>query len=940
MVFQKNRLIIVILFLVVFSGQLSAKDKRSLKEFEIKRESVYEFNQKPKITRNGDKITIDFETKSFCDVTIAIENTTGNIVCHLANGVLGPNAPKPFKINSKIQKITWNGKRDDGTYIDDKTNLIIRVSLGLKARYEKPLFWEPKKRVSQLIPQIRATKEGVYVFDSSGSDHCRLFSHEGKYIRTIYPFPSSKIKSVKGLGWKVYPQDGKKLPVKKGTQELTLLTSGTTGIVFHGYKLGKSEGAYSMDVRNGQIALAGLRLNRLATDGSSGDKNIYGPTVYSFKKPGMKFKIDDNAWVPPTSIAFSPDSKWLYLTGYAWGGVGCHSGVMRMKYNDEKSPELFAGVMDIKKGSSKEGQFNCATSVDCDKEGRVYITDFLNDRIQIFSPAGKLLKIIATTRPALVRIHKKSGEIYCFSWAMMNHISTPRGRYSSKKIKPTLTIFGTFAEPKKRKEISLPLPDHIRYVLGHGAGKFPVAFTAEIDSWATPTVIWLGKEAVNNQVFGVSKGNGGATMGYAGHGIKLFKLNKDKLEKISDFGEDTVKSIVRATPPAYLTQKLYVNPKNHHLYIAEGDTDTNKSTRELLEIIVETNKVKKIKLPFPAEDLCFDLEGLIYLRTHKEVARYNPKNWKDIPWDYGEERKYLAGTKVDSPSILILPATKPVTFHQNGMWINPKRHLSVSCTNYRIKRKKRKVTGLTKIPGGHNDKYIPQIYAGRARWNEIHVWDKRGKILFKDALPGLNIHEGLAIDKNDNLYAMASKNRTGYFNPITGTLLKVVPKKAKIYTEGTEIKMEDNAKPKRTKDMKGSWIENGEWIYGGVGFMGQNFPAPTKCDCCRTRFTLDLFDRSFAPEVGHHSVAVLDTNGNLILRIGQYGNENDGIPLVPHPSLSNPKSIGGDEVALFYGAYLATDTDRRLFIADIGNARIVSVKLDYHLDFNLSLKEE
>ena len=41
-------------------------------------------------------------------------------------------------------------------------------------------------------------------------------------------------------------------------------------------------------------------------------------------------------------------------------------------------------------------------------------------------------------------------------------------------------------------------------------------------------------------------------------------------------------------------------------------------------------------------------------------------------------------------------------------------------------------------------------------------------------------------------------------------------------------------------------------------------------------------------------------------------------------------AIGGDEVALFHACYLATHSDRRLFIADAGNARIVSVKLNYH----------
>ncbi len=41
---------------------------------------------------------------------------------------------------------------------------------------------------------------------------------------------------------------------------------------------------------------------------------------------------------------------------------------------------------------------------------------------------------------------------------------------------------------------------------------------------------------------------------------------------------------------------------------------------------------------------------------------------------------------------------------------------------------------------------------------------------------------------------------------------------------------------------------------------------------------------------------------------------------------------------MFYACYVAAHTDRRLFIADAGNARIVSVKLDYHATERVPLK--
>ena len=88
-----------------------------------------------------------------------------------------------------------------------------------------------------------------------------------------------------------------------------------------------------------------------------------------------------------------------------------------------------------------------------------------------------------------------------------------------------------------------------------------------------------------------------------------------------------------------------------------------------------------------------------------------------------------------------------------------------------------------------------------------------------------------------------------------------------------------------------------------------------------------------------YSVAVLDSAGNLILRVGQYGNVDDGKPLDLAGGPAKARSIGGDEVALFHAPYLATHTDHRLFIADPGNARILSVKLDYHATEKVPLRQ-
>ena len=120
--------------------------------------------------------------------------------------------------------------------------------------------------------------------------------------------------------------------------------------------------------------------------------------------------------------------------------------------------------------------------------------------------------------------------------------------------------------------------------------------------------------------------------------------------------------------------------------------------------------------------------------------------------------------------------------------------------------------------------------------------------------------------------------------------------------------------------------KNAAWAGGG-------------CCCWNARFKLDHFARSFAPEPRHFTVAVLDSSGNLILRVGQYGNVDDGKPLHLRGGPARPRAVGADEVALFHACYVATHTDRRLFIADAGNARLLSVKLDYHNSEKVALRQ-
>jgi hypothetical protein len=921
-------------------------------EFKVKRQETFEFTRAPEITRSGDRLTIRFAVKAFCDVTVAVEDANGTIVRHIACGVLGSNAPEPFQKDSLEQTIAWDGKDDDGKYLEPLESHTVRVSLGLKSSFERSLFREPRKRHGRDPLFLQVQPEGVYVYDGGNSrDFVRLFDHEGGYVRTVYPFPANQIERVSGLNRMTYPQDGLTLPVKPTFLQNTLLTCGNNfGYAalekknpkdvqalenYHYGMYGKA--ASFMAVRSGRIVLGQQFLNRFATDGSSGGLNFEGPYC-ALETQGRQVATQGKTlYVPPRSGAFSPDGKTLYLTGYnfchygkaagdivtsgMWSAFNC---VMKMDVAGEAAPTLFAGSSEVDKCGKDEKSFTIPISVDTDAKGRVYVADYMNNRVQVFDDSGKLLRSLKVERPARVFVAPNTQELYVFSWLIYNIFLFK----DPETITGRLTCFSNLDDPKVSNKWTLPdeygsPPTAMRYYSGCG-----VVCDGVVDTYTTPPTVWLVREWTreNDMTRGKIKYDG----------IKLYALEKNGLKEKRDFQADTAKSVTRTRAPQHGRQRLNVNPKNGKVYVAEGDAFVGKAFKELIELDPNTGNHRLVPIPFDAEDMCFGPDGLAYLRTISVVARFDPETWREVPWDYGSDFAKLHTSSSNDRketailSGLLLPSDG--IWHHGGMSVSLKGSLAIVC-GYYTRQKDEGHAGADVNAKEYRAKLYPgREVGGRAGTTFIHIFDKRGQVVYDDAVPGLRDLYGIGMDKADNLYFLTASTRMidgkRYHNPWTGTIMKGIPGKTRVLTVNDDkdmpVPLAGDQIPKGPPDFGTggkAWVENKQWFYGGVGFTGKN--TGIGCACHNTRFTLDYFNRSFAPEVDRYRVAVLDSNGNLILRIGQYGNEDSEGPGSKVP-------LGGDEVGLFHGAYVATHTDRRLFIADEGNGRIVSVKLDYH----------
>jgi len=937
---------------VCFAGEVH-------EEFRVKRQETFEFAEKPALKGQGDRIEINFAVKAFCDVTIAVEDHQGRILRHVGSGVLGANAPEPFQKDALRQTVVWDGKDDTGKYLDNRDQLSIRVSLGLKPAFEKPLFWEPKKRLAS--PIIQASSEGVLVYDGLSVDYVRMFDHQGNYARTVYPFPASKISSIDGLLWHEYPQDGAKLPVKGNFLQNTMLTCGVNALDAT-YKAPTSKydsvvssgnahfgmyasGASALAVGKNRLALASISVNRLGTDGSGGGVKFKGPKVsFPAQLRAMHEHPGGTHQIGPRSAALSPDGRWLYLSCYfwnqAWNQDGLH-GVLKVDMESDAEPTVFAGSFKQNDAGSENGRFRYATGIACDAQGRVYVGDYMNNRIQIFAPDGKHLKNISTPRPVDVALHHKTGEIYAFSWLLGNYQLVEECDAANKAQKQLhvhakLTRMGSFDDPKPRVTLDLPFEQYDSKVGFYmGVIRSGLQFRVALDSHTEPPTIWM--------VPGVADADWGVKgSGWERGGIRLLQEKEGKLAVVRDFGQEAAKTVKRLRPPVYGRQRLYVNPKNGKLYVGEGQqpdgTGCEKAFLEMVEIDPDTGEIKLFDLPFDAEDLCYDVEGHAHLRGMAAVGRFNGETWREVPFDYGEELdgvRFSNGSRGKAAKLLSgLPVFQGINWHMGGMGCSANGSLAVACYTSKdvANRKDTKTTSQAKD-------YAPALYPGRVFGGKtalIHIWDRKGKLLCDDAVPGLPDLYGLEIDRQGNLYVLSSATRhlngTRYFNDMSGTLIKFKPKQGRVLSDSAKVTPLEG-KPTRAPDfssaMQGAgWVEGAEWMYGGVGYCGKN--RGVGCACWSTRFCLDYYARSFVSEQDRYSVAVLDTNGNLILRLGKYGNADSSGP-------GSPEKLGGDEVGLFLGAYLATHTDKRLFVADPGNARIVSVSLNYHISEKLAL---
>jgi hypothetical protein len=373
-------------------------------------------------------------------------------------------------------------------------------------------------------------------------------------------------------------------------------------------------------------------------------------------------------------------------------------------------------------------------------------------------------------------------------------------------------------------------------------------------------------------------------------------------------------------------------------------------------------------MPGVTDDIAFDKRG--YMHCHfnpgfyqRGVGRFDPDQTladdrlTEVPYDYGVEAANREWKGV--LPVMDQPGSK---FFQDGIGVNMAGDVAENCNIYFAPKRDEAATGLFRMMTDNSGS--PRTYAGFMRKMEeqqkrgetvysirptpgvpltgatVWTFDYTGELRDECAVIAGQLINGVMIDEDGALYFVNNRTRLfkdkpflegrgGVFGagpdekartPFTGTLIKTA-RTGRILSSAAPVPMDQF--PSRAAELgrerEKTWVEGAEWLYAGASPI-----VIGGCSCPTMRFHTDWFKRTFVPETYRHSIGVLDSAGNLIMHLGQYGNFDSGYG----PTSKIP--VSGDGIA-FSDARMISGTDNFLCFDDRAE-RIIVLNLNYHVE--------
>ena len=326
----------------------------------------------PNVESRADYVRIEFAVDRPTDVAVAILNSDGEVVRHLAAGLLGSNAPDPFEKDALAQTVVWD-RRDDAGEPVPEGEYSVKVGLGLEAEFDRVLGWDPKT-VGEIKALAVDPQGNLFCFNGYSVPGLAVFDREGEYIRTLLPHDATRAPGIRTLT----REDGEEVPYLKAMRDpYAFGRIGVGGL--------RSSNALVL-TPDGKILFGGKgspRVMWMDVDGGIPEP-LLGPALLPDGAPGI------------AGLVMSTEGDALYASV-----VGDEPAVYRVPWNG--TPGEPVRLTDNLERSG-------ALAVDAD--GNVYVCDRAAGTVAIFDADGERLGAIEAEDAWRVAVHPGTGAVY------------------------------------------------------------------------------------------------------------------------------------------------------------------------------------------------------------------------------------------------------------------------------------------------------------------------------------------------------------------------------------------------------------------------------------------------------------------------------------------------------------------------------------------------
>lgn len=773
---------------------------------------------------------IAFAVSAPVDVTVRIVDAKGEVVRHLACGMVGlENAAKPFAPKSLAQKLAWDGNDDAGKPVLAGSKVVI--ALGTRAKFDKFVLSNPDGfgnlgNANWSAPGAIAVgpKGELFVVEQYGVHYStmRVFDREGKYLRTVWPLSMDKPREVLE-------------PFLAGTMTIwpaDVAPWNATDWAGHTVPRSVMHSAFYWYGVKSPSMVVGPKGDIFFEDAFPNHTVVYhiGPNELPLRIVGKMPWQEKTSFMRNWNLAVGPEGD-VYVSDRDYGIVAHLDATMSkpvesFTFNGAAKLDKASYILgDAKAGQAK--QYDPLLGLAVDKERRVWVASSAEKCIKVYDKDGRLVSTIS-------KIATKDGDVTITNDGVALAANLASGAVYAN-------VPGT--KPGTRKLVKLASPD------------------------AAQAAASLDLPAAARRIAADGEGN-----------LVWVIVGYDKLMRVQDLGDRFEARTVDG--PAGKTvsfPRLITLDPTGRLYVADAAS-------YLVQSDVEGESFKRLSW--------YGVGGHGYSATDAGGNLYVPlqSRQKSEVWKFTPDGKRAKFGDLDAIAIENAKELKGICVARNG-------DIYVAVTA------PADAALVTAVVGNTDTKGEPYNFS------RVDVYSPDGALKTRDLVRVQGIND-VKLDREGNVYVIeagtchgAHKRRAAKLDNLAFTRYNALMKFAP--TGGV-------------RDGKGQL-----WTYRG--FSGT---SSYTCggECPAGQVSLDADDRAWVCDAAVYDVQAIDGAGNLMFRIGTYGNMDakggGGDALTP-----GTKIVRDGEIPLACPFGVAVWKDR-LFISDMYSHRVVRCRLE------------